>query len=91
MSGTLFIVLSLQNKVGVGRVYCSRYNTEEENLPPKQWIRGLGDKSKKQIYYKCKWMGGPISDDMPMKKKYDNSTIPCNFLPGYKTEDIFIS
>lgn len=68
-----------------------RYTTEEENLPPRQWVRGLGDKSKKQIYYKCKWIGGPISDDMPMKKKYDNSTIPCNFLPGYKTEDIFIS
>ena len=64
-----------------------RYTSEEENLPPKPWVSGLGDKSKSQIFYNCVWMGGPISETDPIKKEYKYSTIPCKYYPGFKTVD----
>ena len=64
-----------------------RYTSEEENLPPKPWVTGLGDKSKSQIFYNCKWIGGPISESDPIKKEYKYSTIPCKYYPGFRTVD----
>jgi hypothetical protein len=65
-----------------------RMSDEEDLYEPQPWVDGDGINSKNGIFYDCKWEGGDDSKYAPIEKSYTNSTIPCKYFPGFKTENI---
>jgi hypothetical protein len=44
---------------------------------------------KYATYYDCEYAGSTVNG-MPMKKKYEKSTIPCNFYINYKEKAKYV-
>jgi hypothetical protein len=65
-----------------------RMSDEEDMYEPQPWVDGDGENSKNGIFYNCQWEGGSDSNFAPIQKSYENSTIPCQYFPGFKTESV---
>jgi hypothetical protein len=65
-----------------------RMSDEEDIYEPQPWVDGGGVNSKNGIFYDCKWEGGDDNTFAPIQKSYENSTIPCQYLPGFKTDSV---
>ena len=59
--------------------------TDEEMAfnEPKPWFNGIN--ASGATYYDCSWEGGD-SKGMPVNKRYNNTTIPCHYYPGFKSK-----